>query len=117
MVENLGFRNKIDKEEMKTKEKMQAFSQGFWQPFHAPLAPPICVSISKSQPIILSNPKRGKTTMNGGEDPRWCGRAFQHPQHLSRGSPSTKKCFSIMQNEESNKTLKENMIKYAFLTY
>jgi len=65
MVENLG--NRRDMQEMETREKMQALSQGSWQLLHAPIAPPIHVSISNSQPIFLSNPNRGKTTMNGGK--------------------------------------------------
>jgi len=40
MVENLGFTNRRDKEEIETKEKMQALSQGSWHPLHAPIAPP-----------------------------------------------------------------------------
>jgi len=45
---------------METKEKMQALSQGSWQPLHARIAPPIRLYISQSQPIFLSNPKKGK---------------------------------------------------------
>jgi len=45
---------------METKEKMQALSQSSWQALHAPIAPPIRVSISNSQPIFLSNPKKGE---------------------------------------------------------
>ena len=60
MVENLGFTNWRDREEKETKEKMQALSQGSWQLLHAPIAPPIRVSIFNSQPIFLSNPKKGE---------------------------------------------------------
>jgi len=60
MLENLGFANRRDREETETKEKIQAFSQGSWQPLHAPIVPLIRVFISKLQPIFLSNPKRGK---------------------------------------------------------
>jgi len=42
---------------METKEKMQALSQGSWQLLHAPIVPPIRVSISNSQPIFLSKGK------------------------------------------------------------
>jgi len=63
---------------METKEKMQALSQGSWQLLHAPIVPLIRVSISNSQPIFLSNPKNGKTTMNGGEDSRRSERDSQH---------------------------------------
>jgi len=61
MVENLGFTNRREREEMKTKEKMQALSQGSWQLLYAPIVPPIRISISNSQPIFLSYPKRGKS--------------------------------------------------------
>jgi len=60
MEENLGFTNKRDRKGIETKEKMQALSQGSWQPLLVPIARLICVSISQSQPIFLSNPKRGK---------------------------------------------------------
>jgi len=75
MVENLEFTNRREREEMKTKEKIQALSQDSWQLLHAPIVPLIHVSISNSQHIFLSHPKRGKTTMNGREDPRRSGRA------------------------------------------
>jgi len=39
MVENLGFTNKRDREEMETKENMEALSQGSWQLLHAPIVP------------------------------------------------------------------------------
>jgi len=45
---------------METKEKMHALSQGSRQPFHAPIASPICASISQLQPIFVSNLKRGE---------------------------------------------------------
>jgi len=45
---------------METKEKMQALFQGSWQLLHVPIAPLIHVSISNSQPIFLSNPKKGE---------------------------------------------------------
>ena len=47
MVENLGFTNRRDKEDMKTKEKMQTISQDSWQSLYAPIVPPIRVSISQ----------------------------------------------------------------------
>ena len=78
MVENLGFTNWRDREEMETKEKRQALSQGSWQLLHAPNALPIRVSIFNSQPIFLSNPKKGEITMNGGEDPRRSEKDSQH---------------------------------------
>jgi len=46
MVENLGFTNRKDREEMETKETMQALFQGSWQPLYAPIMPPILFSIS-----------------------------------------------------------------------
>jgi len=45
---------------MKTKENMQALSQGSWQLLHAPIVPLIRVSISNLQLIFLSNPKKGE---------------------------------------------------------
>jgi len=66
-------------EEMETKEKMQALSQGSWQLLHAPIVPTIRVFISKLQPIFFSILKRVKTTMNEGEDPMSSVRASQHP--------------------------------------
>jgi len=50
---------------METKEKMQVLSQGSWQLIHTPIVPPIHVSISNLLLIFVSNPKRGKTKMNG----------------------------------------------------
>jgi len=64
---------------METKEKMQALSQGSWQPLHAPIAPPICVSIPNHNPSSSPTPKGGKITMNGGEDPKRSVRASQNP--------------------------------------
>jgi len=48
MVENLGFTNRRNKEEMETKENIQALFQGSWQLLHAPIVAPIRVSISNS---------------------------------------------------------------------
>jgi len=46
MVENLEFTNRRDREEMETKEKMQALFQDSWQLLQAPIVPPIRVYIS-----------------------------------------------------------------------
>jgi len=46
-VKNPGFTNRRVREEIETKEKMQALSQGFWQLLYDPIAPLNRVSISK----------------------------------------------------------------------
>jgi len=72
------YRNRRDKEEIKTKEKMQAFSQGSWQLLHAPITPPFASPSPIRNLSSSPTPKKGKTTMNAGEDPRRSGRDSQH---------------------------------------
>jgi len=67
MVENLGFTNRRKREEIETKEKMQALSQGSWQLLHAPCSmlhalfvSLIRVSISNLHLSSSPTPKEGK---------------------------------------------------------
>jgi len=85
-----------------------------WQPLHASIAPPIRVSISQSQSIFLSNPKRGKNHHEWRRIPNEEWESFPTP--LPRGSPSIQKCFSIMQNEEWTTPSWETRLKPHFFT-
>jgi len=117
MVENLGFTNIRDREEMETKEKMQTLFQGSWQLLHAPIAPPLCINTSNSQILSLVNLKREKTPWMKTEDPRRSGRASQHPKQPPRASLSCSRWREILEEENLPKSLARNMFKYLFLTH
>ena len=61
MVEDLGFTNRRDREEMETKEKMQALSQGSWQYYMLQLCLPFVSPSPIRNPSSSPTPKRGKT--------------------------------------------------------